>query len=94
MYFSRMSTPVFNLKDYLSKWTWMRIVQLIVGVVFLGNYFDEGGFFNLAFGGMMFLQALLNMGCFSSKGCSTPSYNTDSNPTDSTEKEVEFEEIV
>lgn len=88
-----MNITTFNLKEYLSRWTWLRLIQLIVGIVFLGNYFDEGGFFNLFFGGMMFIQAALNMGCFSSKGCSTPNY-LQANKQDNQDVEVEFEEVI
>jgi len=70
----------------------MRLAQLIVGIVFLGNYFDEGGFFHLVFGSMMSIQAVLNMGCFSSKGCSTPNYPEPNNRKNQ-DVEVEFEEV-
>jgi len=81
------------MTEYFSKWTWMRIAQLVVGIIFLGNYFDEGGFFNIAFGGMMFLQAALNWGCFSSKGCSTSNYNN-KNSKNYQDEDIEFEEVV
>jgi hypothetical protein len=68
---------LFDLKDYISKWTYKRLLQSAVGIYFVWNYFEDGSKFSLFFGGLMLVQALLNVGCFSSKGCSTPDQNTD-----------------
>jgi hypothetical protein len=38
---------------------------------FIWNYFEDGSNFSLAFGGLMLFQSMLNVGCFSSKGCNT-----------------------
>lgn len=79
------------MNEYFSKWTWKRAAQLVVGLYFMRDYYLEGGTLVLAFGGMMFAQAVLNIGCFSSRGCST------SLPTKqavfSEESEIEYEEI-
>lgn len=77
------------LTNYIRKWTFARGLQLAVGKFFLGNYFEEGGFFNAALGGIMFVQAVLNIGCFSSKGCSTPTYKNDK----SISEDIEYEEV-
>ena len=45
---------------------------MAVGIYFVWNYVEDGSKFSLFFGGLMLVQALLNVGCFSSKGCSTP----------------------
>ncbi len=82
------------MKEYLSKWTIPRIIQLVVGIFFLWDYFTDHGSLALAFGTMMFAQAALNIGCFSSKGCSTnPSYDEKDLSAVSNEMEVEYEEV-
>ncbi len=81
------------MNDYIAKWTWQRFVQLAVGSYFLRDYFLDGGMLVLAFGGMMFAQAVLNIGCFSSKGCSTSLPNGDQ-AVFSEDTEIEYEEIV
>ena len=80
------------MKEYITKWTWQRAVQLAVGLYLLKDYFLEGGTLVLAFGGMMFAQAISNIGCFSSKGCST-SIASDKQTVFSEESEIEYEEI-
>lgn len=81
------------MKDYLSKWTIPRGIQLVVGLFFLWDYATDGGTLAMAFGTMMLAQAVLNIGCFSSKGCSTPSYNQNDQSSVSDEVEVEYEEV-
>ena len=65
-----------NLKDYISKWTYKRLIQLAVGIYFAWNFYEDGSKLSLIFGGLMLIQALLNVGCFSTRGCSTPEQNT------------------
>jgi len=60
------------LREYINKWTYKRVLQSLVGIYFIWNYFEDGNQFSLFFGGLMLVQALLNIGCFSTKGCSTP----------------------
>jgi len=59
------------MKEYLNKWTIQRIVQLIVGSYFIWNFIEADSKLSLAFGIIMSFQAIFNVGCFSSKGCST-----------------------
>ena len=66
------------LQEYISKWTYKRVLQLGVGIYFAWNYVEDGGIFSLIFGGMMLFQALLNVGCFSTRGCSTPDQDSGS----------------
>ena len=80
------------MQDYLSKWTFTRFLQLLVGVFFLQSYFQDNSMISLAFGGMMAFQALANVGCFSSKGCSTPRVKQDTN-INIDDVEVEYDEI-
>lgn len=83
------------MNEYLSKWTITRAIQLVIGGVFLNSYFSDGEFFGLAFGGLMFFQAVMNVGCFSSKGCSTSASTPVKKMTkkELEELEVEYEEV-
>ena len=63
------------MKNYINKWTYKRLIQFTVGLYFIWNYVEDGSNFSLAFGGLMLFQSLLNVGCFSSKGCSTNDEN-------------------
>jgi hypothetical protein len=82
------------MSDYLSKWTIPRLIQLAIGLFFLHDYYVAGGQLPLIFGGVMFAQAAFNVGCFSSKGCSTPASNQQLDDTPvSDEVEVEYEEV-
>jgi len=80
------------MQEYLSKWTFTRFLQLMVGGFFLQSYFQDESMMGLAFGGMMAFQALANVGCFSSKGCSTPRMKEDPN-INFENVEVEYEEV-
>ncbi len=59
------------MKDYLNKWTIQRVIQLVIGSYFIWNFIEADGKLSLAFGIIMLFQAIFNVGCFSSKGCST-----------------------
>lgn len=59
------------MKEYLNKWTVQRLIQLIIGGYFIWNFIEAEGKLSLAFGIVMSFQAIFNVGCFSSKGCST-----------------------
>ena len=78
--------------DYISKWTLARLIQLAIGFFFLQSYFEGGEMFGLFFGGLMLVQAVFNVGCFSSKACNT-SYTNKKTDVDLKELEVEYEEI-
>jgi len=78
------------MKEYIEKWSWKRIIQVIVGIYFIWNYIEDGMLFSLIFGGMMAFQAILNVGCFSTKGCAVPVNN---NQDYSDNDEVDFEEV-
>lgn len=59
------------ITNYLQKWTYKRGLQLIVGGYFIWNFIETEGKLSLAFGLLMSVQAILNIGCFSTKGCAT-----------------------
>lgn len=73
----------------MDKWTVSRMIQLLVGIAFITDYMVGKTTFSLVFGGMMFFQAVLNIGCFSSKGCSVPSQKNVKIESES--KDVEYE---
>jgi len=60
------------LKGYINKWTYKRILQAGLGVFLVYYYTQDHNKFALAFGIFMLVQAFFNIGCFSTKGCSTP----------------------
>ncbi len=68
------------MKNYIDKWTYKRVLQLVVGVYFIWNFVEVGGKLSLVFGLLMSIQALLNIGCFSSKGCTTSNVKTEVHP--------------
>jgi len=68
------------LKTYISKWTIQRLIQLVVGSYFIWNYIEDSGRLSLIFGGVMAFQAIFNVGCFSSKGCSTSMSTEEAQP--------------
>jgi len=78
------------MKDYINKWTIQRFLQLLAGVYFIWNYVEDGMIFSLAFGALMSFQAILNVGCFSSKGCTT---STNNSTPFSENDEIDFEEV-
>ena len=59
------------MKEYLNKWTIQRVIQLVIGSYFIWNFIEADSKLSLAFGIIMSFQAIFNVGCFSSKGCST-----------------------
>ena len=59
------------MKEYLNKWTIKRLIQLVVGLFFIYYYTKDKSQVALVFGILMLAQAILNMGCFSTRGCDT-----------------------
>ena len=68
------------LQKYIQKWTIQRFIQLAVGGYFFWNFMEDGGKLSLAFGFLMSFQAIFNVGCFSSKGCSTTTNGAEPQP--------------
>lgn len=65
------------MKEYINKWTYMRLIQCVVGLYFIWNFIEDDSKLSLAFGILMLFQAVFNIGCFSSKGCSTTVNHSD-----------------
>ncbi len=80
--------PILNylskLKEYLNKWTIKRFLQLVVGIFFIYYYTKDNNQMALFFGILMLVQAILNMGCFSTRGCDTKT--TEANKQDFSRK--------
>lgn len=79
------------MKEYYSKWTFVRLIQLSVGCYFLYQYILGKDVLMLFFGSLMLLQAIFNIGCFSSKGCSISNYSK--KEPFSSDIDVIFEEV-
>jgi hypothetical protein len=60
------------LKKYIYKWTYKRLIQLFVGLFLIYYSTQDSNLFAKIFGVIMTGQALLNIGCFSTRGCETP----------------------
>ncbi|HIP48829.1 MAG TPA: hypothetical protein EYG92_07690 [Lutibacter sp.] len=57
------------MKGYINKWTYKRVIQAGLGVFLVYYYTQDHNKFALVFGIVMLVQAFLNIGCFSTKGC-------------------------
>ena len=80
-----------KIKSYLSLWTIKRFLQLLFGLYFFWEYAKHPNLFALIFGLLMTFQAIMNIGCFSSKGCTTPRSNTNIKYDEN--QEIEYEEV-
>lgn len=80
-----------KIKTYLSLWTIKRFLQLLFGLYFFWEYAKHPNLLALVFGLLMTFQAIMNVGCFSSKGCSTP--NTGNKVKYDENQEVDYEEV-
>lgn len=67
------------MKPFFSNWSIPRILQLLVGCYLIWNYIADYMLFSLIFGAVMLYQAIMNVGCFSTKGCTV---NYDETPND------------
>lgn len=65
------------MKEYISKWTYKRLIQCVIGLYFIWNFIEDDGKLSLAFGLLMLVQSVFNIGCFSSNGCSTTENHLD-----------------
>lgn len=68
----------------------MRLFQLAIGVFIAMDGFSRSDWFIAAFGGFFMAAPLLNIGCFSSRGCNTmPSQKVEETTEDIIYEEVE-----
>lgn len=76
------------MKNYLSKWNFMRVLRLVMGLIII-VYAIRAGLWSLAaLGGLFSLMPLLNIGCCGASGCSTSfSKNYEK------EKDITYEEV-
>lgn len=70
-------------------WNLTRVIGLILGTFFLGDFFATGNFLGLMFGGMVLFQVIMNVGCFAGS-CTTP---MDPKRSVSTEEDADLVEV-
>ena len=80
------------MKTYLKNWNYKRFLQLGVGVYFIWEYFQDPTYFAVFFGLLLIVQATLNIGCFSTRGCN-PNINEEKKEKFSENNDLEYEEI-
>ena len=80
------------MKEYLSQWTYKRVLQLGVGIYFFWEYNNHPSTFAVVFGSIMTFQAIANVGCFSTRGCN-PNIDQKAKDNFSENDDVEFEEV-
>ena len=80
------------MQEYISNWSYKRIIQLGVGAYFLWEYYQHPSTFAMIIGVMMSFQAIFNVGCFSTRGCNT---NIDESQKEnfSEDDNIDFEEV-
>ncbi len=71
-----------TMKPIFSNWSIPRILQLLVGGYLIWNYIEDKMIFSLIFGAVMLYQAIMNVGCFSTKGCAVNYDDTSKNNDD------------
>lgn len=80
------------MKEYLSQWSYKRIIQLGVGIYFFWEYQQDTSFFAMIFGIIMTFQAVANVGCFSTRGCN-PNIDSKASEEFNEEVDIDFEEV-
>jgi hypothetical protein len=58
------------LKKYFNNWSYKRLIQLFFGIGLIIYALKTQQLFPKIFGVMMLVQAVINIGCFSTRGCS------------------------
>jgi len=80
------------MQEYFSQWTYKRVLQLAAGIYFFWEYSNHSSTFAVIFGSVMTFQAIANVGCFSTRGC-TPNIDEKAIKNFSEDDEIDFEEI-
>ena len=80
------------MKQYFNQWTYKRLIQLGFGLYFFWEYLQHESILAILFGVFMSFQAIANVGCFSSRGCTTNNIQR-KNDTFSDDDDIDFEEI-
>jgi len=87
--FTQSIVKTIYLENYFNKWNYKRILQASLGIFLIYYYTQDHNIFALAFGFIMLIQALFNVGCFSTKGCSTPNNEMEQEDFSKEIKEIE-----
>ncbi|MFD1629824.1 hypothetical protein [Pseudopedobacter beijingensis] len=77
------------MKNYLSKWNFMRIIRLVLGIVIIVQGIQAQQWMLVALGGLFTLMPLFNIGCCGTAGCSI---NYSSRKNTKTE-DITYEEV-
>lgn len=75
------------MKRYFSNWNFMRFFRLALGIVIIGQGVIEKEWLFIGLGSLFALMPLMNMGCCSVSGCSTPAPKFKQNTEDITYEE-------
>ncbi len=80
------------INTILSGWNFVRLLRLFIGGSALAAYFSEHDSFMGMLGIIVTAQAVFNVGCCGSNGCSTKPFDN-SKESDLDKNEISFEEI-
>lgn len=77
------------IKNYLSRWNWVRIIRLIAGIWVIAEGVRVGEWWFVGLGALFALMPIMNVGC-GATGCAVPRSRT--NPADRQQR-ITFEEV-
>lgn len=86
------ANKIIKMKTYINQWSYKRLIQLAAGIYFFWENSNHPSIFAIIFGSVMTFQAIANVGCFSTKGCS-PNVNKNLKEDFNENEEIDFEEI-
>ena len=73
----------------MGNWNFLRIIRLVGGAYFIYGGIVKADYLSITLGGILFAQAVFNMGCCGVNACSTNTKYSQGADT----KDIEFEEI-
>lgn len=76
------------MKNYLKNWNFMRLFRLVLGVLIIMQGVHTGQWVFILLGCLFSLMPLLNIGCCTTSGCSTPTSKTNKK-----QEQIEYEEV-
>lgn len=77
------------MKGYFRKWSFMRLLRLVLGVFIVFQGIESGMWLFVFAGAFYAVMALLNFGCCGTSGCTPTRYKN----TKHIEEEIRYEEI-
>lgn len=76
------------MKNYLKAWNWLRLMRLALGLFVIIHGINSGMWSHVVLGALFSVMPLLNIGCCSVAGCSTPVSKAGQKTDDITYEEV------